>query len=219
MNRDLEHLLSRAYDGALAPIHREDLERSGLTAETIRAAYIRSVPPGMISRLLSFPAADVQSAYVLPFRAPAGGFMNHVRLKIFPALTDANGHAVKYLGPSGAGPRLYFAPMTMAAVLEGEAPVWCVEGEKKSLAVAQLGLPAVGFCGIEVWHVRGSRELLPDFDAIRLAGRTVELAPDGDWQTNPNVERGVTRLADALRRRGARPRLVVFPRSLEGLSR
>jgi hypothetical protein len=35
---------------------------------------------------------------------------------------------------------------------------------------------------------------------IPLMGRTIELAADGDWQTNPNVHRGVARFADALRR-------------------
>ena len=91
------------------------------------------------------------------------------------------------------------------------APLWLVEGEKKALAVAQLGLPAVGFCGIEGWHTAHSRELLTDFDTIRLAGRVVELAPDGDWRVNAHVERGVRRLAEAIERRGARLRLVVLP--------
>jgi hypothetical protein len=59
--------------------------------------------------------------------------------------------------------------------------------------------------------VTRSRALLADFDAIRLAGRIIELAPDGDWRVNPNVERGVRQFADALERRGARVRLVVLP--------
>jgi hypothetical protein len=216
MNPALELLLSRVYDGALAPEHRADLEKSGLTPETIQSHFIRSVPPAMIRPLLGFEVPPaVQSALLFPFRSPAGGFMDHTRVKIFPALTDAAGHATKYLGPKGAAPRLFLPIPTMAAVLNGDGPVWLVEGVKKSLAVAQLGLAAVGFEGIEGWHVRGSRELLTDFTVIPLRDRTIELLPDGDWQHNLNVERGVMRFATALRLRGARPRLVVLPDRLE----
>ena len=97
------------------------------------------------------------------------------------------------------------------AVLESTTPLYLVEGAKKALAVAQLGHAVVGFLGIEGWHVKGSRELLPDFDQVPLAGRTAELLPDGDVQTNWNVARGVARFGTALRGRGARVRLVVLP--------
>ena len=61
----------------------------------------------------------------------------------------------------------------------------------------------------------GSRDLIPDFDAIQFAGRTVELLPDGDVQTNPMVQQGAERLARALRSRGAHGRLVLLPAELE----
>ena len=95
--------------------------------------------------------------------------------------------------------------------MTGDGPLWLVEGEKKALAVAQLDLTAVGFCGIEGWHRGGSLELLADFDALRLRGRTVELVPDGDRRTNHAVARGAQRLAQALDARGARVRLVMLP--------
>jgi hypothetical protein len=219
MNAALEFLLSRACDGALAPEHRADAGLSGLSDATIAAARLRSAPLASIPRLLGFDLPGARSAMLIPFRSPRGGFMDYPRVKRFPAAVGRDGHTVKYLSPRGASPRLYFAPMTLAAVCTGDAPLWLVEGEKKCLAVAQVGLPAVGFCGIEGWHVRNSRDLLEDFEAIPLVGRTVELLPDGDVQTNPNVERGVGRLADALRRRGAIPRLVVLPTTLEEAGR
>ena len=211
MNRWLAHLLSRAFDGSLAPERRDDLRRSGLTDETIAAEFIRSVPPGMIGPLLGFDMPAVRSALLFPFRSPAGGFMDHVRVKIFPPLIDADGHTIKYLQPKGCAPRLYFPAFTLRDGLTDGRPLWCIEGEKKSLAVAQLGLPAVGFCGVEGWHVRGSCLLLPDFDNLLLRDRTVELVPDGDVRSNPNVALAVRRFAYALQGRGARPRLVVLP--------
>lgn len=207
----LKLLLSALYSGSLAPEHLADLRKSSLTDETIQLHHIRSVPPTMIGQLLGFDIAAIRSAMLIPFPDPAGGFMNHVRLKIFPPLTDRGGHTVKYLQPRGSGARLFFPLLTLEEVLGGDGPLWLVEGEKKSLAVAQLGLPSVGFCGVDAWHVRASNTLLPDFDALCLSGRVVELVPDGDWQTNPNVWRGVERFADALEAQGAKPRLVVLP--------
>jgi hypothetical protein len=149
---------------------------------------------------------------LIPFSDPRGGWMDHVRLKVFPPFTDRKGRTVKYLGPKNAPPRLYFPIPSLPAVLAGVEPLWLIEGVKKALAVAQLGLPAVGFEGIEGWHPGGAvTTLLSDFGGILLADRVVELVPDADVSTNPAVRSGAIRFADALRARGARPRLVRLP--------
>jgi hypothetical protein len=54
--------------------------------------------------------------------------------------------------------------------------------------------------------------LLDDFSVIPLRDRVVELVPDGDVRTNPDVARGTRRFADALRSVKARPRLVRLPK-------
>jgi len=214
VNPHLELLLSRAYDGALAPEHLADLRKSGLTDETIATQLIRGVPPAMIPKLLGFDIPAIRSVMLLPYRSPAGGFMDHVRLKVFPGLTDADGHTIKYLQPRSAPPRLYFVAACLRDVLEGDAPLWLVEGEKKALAVAQLGFPAVAFAGVEAWHAGGSRDLLPDFQAIALQDRIVEVLPDADFRTNANVERAIRRFGAALAAHGARPRVVLLPERL-----
>ncbi len=206
----LRFLLSDAMPGSLAPDHLADLRKSGLTDDTIRRHRIRSVPPGMIGQLLGFDLLEICSVMLIPFPSPCGGFVDHVRLKVFPPITTDRG-TIRYLQPRGSGLRLYFPLATLDAVVHSTAPLWLAEGEKKSLAVAQLGLPAVGFCGIEGWHRAGSRDLLPDFEHLSLSGRVVELVPDGDWRTNLAVERGAVRFAEALEAHGARVRLVVLP--------
>ncbi|MGH7413187.1 MAG: DUF3854 domain-containing protein [Candidatus Rokuibacteriota bacterium] len=214
MNPHLGHLLSRVFDGTLAPEHLADLRKSGLTDETIASQFFRSVPPAMIPRLVGFECPSARSMMLMPFRSPAGGFMDLVRVKVFPPLSDAEGHTIKYVQPRGSAPRLYFVVRCLPPVLESDVPLWLVEGEKKALAVAQLGLPAVGFAGVEGWHRGGDDRLLPDFDTIRLEGRVVELLPDGDYQTNVNVERAIRRFAAALRGRGAKPGVRLLPRQL-----
>jgi hypothetical protein len=211
VNPWLSHLVSRAYDGALAPAHRDDLRKSTLTDATIAQQYIRSVPPAILPRLLGFDLRSVRSALLFPFRSPAGGFMDHVRVKVFPPLTDAAGHAVKYLQPRGSGVRLYFVASCLERVLHSDEPLWITEGEKKAACVAQLGFPVIGLTGVQGWHAKGSCLLLPDFDAIPLAGRVVELLPDSDYQTNRDVERAIRSLGHALVARGAQPGAVCCP--------
>jgi hypothetical protein len=204
-------LRSSLYGGNLTPEHRTDLEKSGLTPVTIRQQLIRSVPPWMISKLLGFDLSGILSALLFPFPDPHGGFMNHVRMKIFPPLIDRKGHTIKYLQPKNSGVRLFFPLVTLDEALKGAAPLWLVEGEKKSLAVAQLGLAAVGFCGIQGWHLKGMDQLIEDFKYIQLKDRIIELLPDGDWRTNSAVKRGAEGFATALSAQGARPRLVILP--------
>jgi Domain of unknown function (DUF3854) len=216
MNPTLSLLLSNLFPGDLAPEHRDDLSKSGITDATIQAQYIRSVPPAMIDPLLGYSAPEIRSALLFPFRSPDGGFMNHIFLKRFPPGRDRRNHMVKYLTRKGATPRLYFPQPHLRTVCTSDRPLWLVEGLKQSLAVAQLGeLVTVGFMGIEGWHVKGSTDLLPDFDQIPLKGRRVEILPDSDFQTNADVERGVRRLGQALLARGARPRIRLLPTTVE----
>jgi hypothetical protein len=119
--------------------------------------------------------------------------------------------AWKYLQPRRSGVRIYFPVATLDAVLRSKQPLYIVEGEKKSLAVAQLGLPAIGIAGIEGWHVSGSRSLHPDLENVPFDGRVVRIVPDGDAAWDPNIARAVRRLGDALRLVGARPLVVRLP--------
>jgi hypothetical protein len=233
VNPFLSFLLSPIYDNALAPEHLADLRKSALTDETIAEQHIRSVPPATLhhTQLLGFDLPGVRSAMLLPFCSPDGGFMDFARVKIFPTLVkvtrdetvrwipeaeqqprDLKHETVKYLQSKKSGARLYLVRRCLRAALESDADLWIVEGEKKALAIAQLGLPTIGICGVEGWHGRGDDHLLRDFNAIRLEGRRIEILPDGDYQTNLNVERAVRRFATALRARGARPAVRLLPR-------
>lgn len=218
MNPHLEFLLSVIYDGsALHPEHLADLRRSGLTDETIARQKIRSVPPSMIAPLLGFDAPKVVHAYLLPFADPCGGWFDFVRMKVFPTITTSKG-TIKYLQPRRSGDRIYFPLATpLAAVRHSMEPLYLVEGEKKALAVAQTGVPAIGMCGIDGWHLAGARTLHPDLDDVGLADRVVKVVPDADVRTKPAVAAAVARLASALALRGARGELVRVPDGFKGI--
>jgi len=215
VNKNLDLLLSVIYDSARVghTSHMADLRKSGLTDATIRTQKITDVPPGMIDQLLGFPAPKVTSAYLLPFPDPCGGWMDHVRMKVFPTEDGT----IKYLQPRRSGVRIYFPLMTLDAVLHSSDPLYLIEGEKKSLSVAQLGLPAVGICGVEGWHVAGARDLHPDLDDVGLRGRVVNVVPDADVRTNPAVHRAVHNLGRALAARGAIAQLVLVPPEYKGI--
>lgn len=188
--------------------HLEDLRRSNLTDETIVKHQIFTFSPGDIPRLLGFDPKSVRSAYLIGPPGFRGGFF---RLKVFPSYTDREGNRVKYLQPRASGVQLYVPIQDPKLLLNSSVPLWVCEGEKKGLCASQLGLAAVAILGVEGWHPAGRRELLQDFDAIPITDRVIELAIDGDIWTNPNVNRAARQFADALRLRGARPRLVCFP--------
>ena len=216
MNPHFEFLLSTVYDGALAPEHRADLEKSGLGKNIIAEQLIRSVPPSLIPKLLGFDAPKVTSAYVIPFADPRGAWLDHVSLKVFPSITTDNG-TIKYLQPKHSGVRIFFPVATLGAVLHSADPLYLVEGEKKALSVAQLGRPTVGVCGIEGWHVARARDLHPDLDDVGLRGRVVKVIPDADVRTNPAVAAAVRALGCALHARGATAELVHVPAPYKGI--
>jgi hypothetical protein len=206
--RHFDLLNSVAYDGMpFHPAQQADLDASGLTRDTVSIQKIRTIPPSMIAPLLGFEMPRVRHAYLIPFADPRGGWFDHVRMKVFPSITTENG-TIKYLQPKRSGVRIFFPVATLPAVLHSDGPLYLVEGEKKALSVAQLGLPAIGICGIEGWHRAGSRDLHPDLDGVDLRGREVNVLPDGDWRANPAVNRAVQNLVAALERRGARPQIV-----------
>ena len=208
----LAFLLSAIYDSMpLHPEHQADLAKSGITDATRRAQKIRSLPPGMIPQLLGFAAPKVTIGYLIPYADPAGGWMPHVRVKVFPAITEGDGPRIRYLQPPRSGIRVFFPVIAMPSVIGTDADLWVVEGEKKALAVAQRGLPAIGIAGITCWGAPGTRRLHADFDHVPLMGRIVELVPDSDWQSNARVRAAVGALATALSAAGARPRVVVLP--------
>jgi hypothetical protein len=210
-----DFLMSVVFDHPdnLEPVHLADLRKSGLWDTTIRAQRFRSVPPDTFSSLLGYRVPDaVVSMLLIPYYELSGKLMPHVRVRVFPPISDGDdGHTVKYLQPRASGTRVFFPLSAFEAIRDSAQPLILAEGEKKALAIAQTGRAVVGIAGIDSWRARGTARLLPDFDAIPLHGRTVEILPDSDFRTNRAVEAAVGALATALAVHGARARVILLP--------
>ena len=140
----------------------------------------------------------------------------------------------KYMGPPGRGNRLYFVPETPEATLKDVSlPVIFTEGEKKALALALLAeheaetprFVPIGIPGVWGWRGtvgtdagpngerRNVKGPLPDFDLVEWEGRVVYILFDNDVHRNEKVRAARSALAQELRRRGTRVKLVDLPES------
>jgi P4 family phage/plasmid primase-like protien len=198
------------------PLHPEgwaDCQKSGLTIETIDRCGIASVPP----QRLSACGIPVTHATEFPYHSSDGTAAGFARWKLFYA-----GHAgdrPKYWQPKGTDPLLYLPRLvewhTIAS--DPQKPITVTEGEKKSLAACQLGLPCIGVAGVWNWRTKlddGERMALPGLDQFSWKSRTVELIPDSDaWR--PEKERdilaGFYALGHELKGRGAFVSFVELP--------
>lgn len=124
---------------------------------------------------------------------------------------DEKGRPAKYKAEPGSGSVIYANRPDSWDRWAKSPEKWLAEGEGKTLALYGLGKAVLGFRGIQNWHARGERTLLPEL-ALRLRrGDKVYVAVDGDWRTNSNVRVGVEDLLRAIKAFGATPLLVDVP--------
>ncbi|MBN9520685.1 DUF3854 domain-containing protein [bacterium] len=229
---------------SLTPDHRADLEKSGLTPETIAAAGLHSILDGSrirellgdyLSRTtankmgacLAFPYFDA-AGEPMTFTGGDGTLHPFVRLKPSVPRTDRQnkGRKIKYESPAAAPCRAYLPPGTRAALADPTIALLITEGEKKTLCADQHGFPCVGLGGVWAWQKKrdrdaagrgtGPRELIPDLDGVAWPGRKVFLAFDSDLADKPEVQWAEYHLADVLRQCGADVRAVRLPAEADG---
>ncbi len=192
---------------SLHPDHLKDLQKSGLTDETITKANIHSVSPRDIPKILGKSYADkVDSLLAFPY-----GKNGFCRYKVFPPIKDKDGHRIKYFQAQGSGVYLYYPPGIETEISDPSIPLSFVEGEKKSLKGYQEGIVSIGMGGIWNFKEKGSDDLVQDFDSIPLRGRTINLIPDGDYHKNKDIQKAVLLFAQKLKAKGAIPYLISLP--------
>ena len=186
--------------------HLLDLGRSGLSANTITAARLRSIDRASLTQILGFDPRC--GGLIFPYFI--GGETVLVRVKVdSPYQPFGRKKPAKYLTPRGATNRLYVPPnLSGECLTDASIPLIIAEGEKKALKAVQEGFPCVFYAGIAgVWSwktkVNGMRRAIPDFDSINWSERRAYIAFDSDAVTNRNVMAAEESLASELRKRGA----------------
>ncbi|HEV8716341.1 MAG TPA: DUF3854 domain-containing protein [Candidatus Binatia bacterium] len=192
------------------PDHRADLAASGLTAATIRELNIHTVPPRFVAKHLGFEHSRLESVLCFPYPG-CGGFC---RDKLFPPITDSDGHSIRYLQRKGTDPRLYIPPLVRSVLADPSVTLYLTEGEKKAAKACQEGLPCIGLGGLWNW-VKDGRPV-EDLNLIIWKERRVVLVPDNDvWQARDDLLRAVYALGAELERRGAFVRVLRIPGEME----
>jgi hypothetical protein len=159
-----------------------DLRASGLTDETIHAeglyterdpfvmaGIVNCQPPPGSGRQV--PRFCEQGCLVIPYRALDGASVDFARVKPRTPRHDKKGKPIKYEQPWGAPNRLYIPAATVPRLAGPAGDLDLAEGEKKALALSQLGLAAVAVGGVQSWRKeKGSTELLDDLAVLARQG-------------------------------------------------
>lgn len=209
--------------------HIQDFAKSGLTAADAQAAGIYTESdPGRLGKLLGWngPAADLGPAWVAPYLDPDGSPTGYVGVKPDHPRRAANGKPRKYENPKGKPVRVYLPRGTIDKLADQGAVLIVTEGIKKALKAVKDGFACVALPGVDCWSTKrkkgkagkpvGKRRLLPDFDALGLAGRVVVVVFDSDAATNPKVMRAERALVQCLKAAGAKARVVRLPAGPNG---
>lgn len=199
--------------------HRNELQASGLTDDTIAKAGIYTESnPDTIASLLGNPAylnghLQNSSAMVIPF-----GYDDFARVKLSdPRLR--NGKPIKYESPLGSIQHAYFPPDVQDEVTQRDDPreVFIVEGEKKALKLWQdlrendVDGHVIGLTGVWGWKKKQREELIDWLDAIHWMNREVFICFDNDVHWNKQVSDARRRLAKVLKVKGANVKSIDIP--------
>lgn len=205
-----------SIESSFYPDHQADLCKSGLLNKTIQESGIKSLRPADIDRTIGFPTL-AESAYAIPYLGT-----DYSRYKMcYPEadkINPANGEErPKYLAKRDSGCRLYIPSKVVPVLGDLSVPIYLTEGEKKALKACQEGLYCIAIAGLWNWKAKDSDELIPDFDLIVLAGRTVYIVPDNDFLLpdrkgeRKNLKQAVHKLAYKLIDKGAKVSWVELP--------
>jgi len=216
----------------LSEAHRAHLHTSGLTDATIDASRCYTITTRnefveLLGRTDSLPPRG--GAIAIPFMWPgeAQPYAYRVRpdepRKDRPKGGKGKLKPVKYDQPKreAVGVMLYYPPRTVASGELGDITrtLVVVEGEKKCLALDQLGYTVVGLCGVWNWLDSDARRANRDdwrlhprlVEHSPIAGRRVVYVADQDVWTNSNVMLAVRRFARCAQDAGALGTTLVTP--------
>lgn len=192
----------------LRPEHLEQLRASGLTDETIELAQLYTEAARQrLADMMDRKGWSHGAAIVFPFYLPGADTPHAYRIRPTTPRIEKRGkkeRLVKYDQASSAGQLVYFPPRARLdnGYTDLTRPVVWTEGEKKCLALDQLGYVVVGLCGVWNWGDKkyrketGGERLYPLIaQHVPIAGREHVIVFDADSRDNDNVMLAAQRLA------------------------
>jgi hypothetical protein len=210
--------------------HLANLRASALTDETIKLAELYTESSHLaLAAIVERKAWPRQcgAALVFPFYYPDAPEPHAARVRATtPRVEKKNGkrREVKYDQAESHGNLVYFPPRSRAGrwYADPARVLYWTEGEKKSLALDQLGLPAVGLCGVWNWGDKkhkdetGEERLHPTLrEHVAIAGRHHVICYDADSLVKENVMLAAARLCGVLKAAGALTVKFVCPPSTD----
>src|SRR5262249_5911466 len=129
-NGTLNHHPQASPPLPLAQEHLDDLRRSGLSDDTIRAAGLHTIKGDDVSRRLGWNGGGeiLGPCLGFPFFDLDGNRLDYVRLKPSRPRSSKDGKPVKYESPKGSSNIPYFPPGTRAALADSSRPLFITEG-------------------------------------------------------------------------------------------
>ena len=202
--KSLQALLSaKCASSGLTPAHARKLHltaapAAGAALTTIRARGAMQIPYFHLNGSLA-PATSTRWRYLEP---PIG----------WAALLDDPG---RYVSARGAVPWAYVPPLLArpwaAVAADPTVAVLITEGELKAACACAHGLPAIGLGGVDMLgSKRRGLDMVQPLDEFNWTQRAVTIVFDSDLAVKPAVAAACERLAHALTRAGALPRVAAL---------
>jgi putative DNA primase/helicase len=175
--------------------HLKELEESGITQETITKYEIISLTEEEVRAKLN--RNDIIGGGWL-MQYPDSHFY---KIKLDNHLVDC-----KYLSPAGLEIDLFVTHLAREKMQDSKFPLVFCEGEKKALALEQLGYAVIGLCG--VWGFKAKGRILSRLNYLLLKDRPVSILFDADKNKNLHVQKAEYSFALFLRKRAAKVSII-----------
>lgn len=169
---------------SIDPKHLQDLRNSTLTDETITKYGIVSLDEASV-RVKLGRNDIVDGGWRIQY--PDSTLYN---IKLDTPTPNAKGKPCKYLFPAKASMDLFRTFLACEKKQDISVPYYFCEGEKKAMALEQLGYAAIAIPGVWNWRSKKSADgILPAMHDLNLKGRPCRIVFDSD--KNDKGKKGV----------------------------
>jgi DNA primase len=209
------------------------LRERGITKETIAQHRIRlfgqspenRVLPSHYQEYLHFDNWDregklklheiIEESIWFPCR-DEHGCVESMIVRAFPPLPGKNGSGdAKFITPKDGNGYPFIPSTTWEVKGKPHVPLLLTEGPTKALAAVQAGAYAIGLGGVwmatEKVNESGAIGLRSVLQLFAFTGRTVYIAFDADFESNPRVRQALIRTAFLLSKAGAAVKIPTWP--------